>query len=630
MLKWIRSAISGWVAYLIVGVVFVAFSFVGIGQIGNLFGSSALKVGSSKFSIQEVSREFDRQLNGIQRQNTGAIISREQAVEQGLVDQVITVMKSRASLNEDSRELGLTATAAMVQAYLQADEKFQNPTSGKFDQEALGSILRENSISIGEFRSLIKEEMVRNQMAQSIAAPMPASDTLLNAVILRNGETRSVTYINVDKTRIADVAVPDQAALEAWYQQNISQFTAPEFRSFTVSTLTRETFAAGIEVSETELREEYDARKDQINEPELRTIRQLTARTKTDADALAARLAAGESLPALVQERGLSLDAVTLSDKTQSALGELGEAAFGAAKGSFTAPIETALGYTLVEVISITPGKIVTFEEAKTQLRDDIAAEEAERALFAAIEEVELARDEGATISDAIEAIPEAKTVRYGPVDDKFFTPGGAILNDLSAAALSEAFSLQVGDESDVLDTDDGTGYYFVILDDITPPTAQPLADVVEQVTIGWRAQQTNALVTAKIAELRGKLAGGAPLSQIASEAGIDLQTMNINRSLPNNIMATELVSDLFITDINAIATGNTATGSGQIIAQVNSASLQPLPKDPATLGQTRIQLGQILGREFYEAYLATLDSELGVKVNQGQLAQAFGLDAPQ
>ncbi len=628
MLKFFKGLLKGWGGYVFLALVFVAFTFVGISQIGSIFSSAALKVGDTKYSIQEVNGEFDRQLR-IEQRNTQTAISREEAVERGMVNQVIRVLRERASLKEDAQQLGVTATPEMVQTYLSTNEAFQ--VNGKFDNDALTRLLQANDMGPTEFRAIIKDDLKRNQIIQSVSSPVPAAEPLMNLVLLRNGELRSISYFVVDAAAVADGAAPTDDQLNNWYQQNIAQFTKPEYRSFAVTSLSINDFIDQVNVSEEDIVLQFEARKDTLVTPETRTVRQLTSRTEAAANALKERLDAGESFAALVAERGLSLDAVTNVDATKTSLNAIGDAAFSAEpNGTVIGPIETPLGYALVQVLSMTPGQDVTFEDLKEDLRKELAADEAQRLLFEAVERIELARDIGTSVRDAALDVPEATTKNFGPVDATMFTPGGAIVDGLSGAALAEAFLLPEGEDSNVLETDDNDGYYFVSIDAITPATPTPMAEIRDQVEAGWRKEQTSTLALAKAAELRAKISSGEPIAKVAADAGFEFIQTNINRVVPDATLPVPLMNNLFQTDINGLAVGVAKDEISQIVAKVTGAQLQPIPDNPQIMAQGRVQFGQILAGEFSTAYLTTLDEELGVKVNQGQISQAFGLNESQ
>jgi parvulin-like peptidyl-prolyl isomerase len=130
----------------------------------------------------------------------------------------------------------------------------------------------------------------------------------------------------------------------------------------------------GLEVTDAEVRAWYDEHRDDFRVPERRRTSQIVVASREEAEAVRARVAAGEDFAALA--RGLSRD--TTSGKAGGDLGwvavdEIREEMAGVrdlALGAVSEPIETRYGWHLIRVTEIEPSRPREFEEVATGLRE--------------------------------------------------------------------------------------------------------------------------------------------------------------------------------------------------------------------------------------------------------------------
>jgi peptidyl-prolyl cis-trans isomerase D len=181
------------------------------------------------------------------------------------------------------------------------------------------------------------------------------------------------------------------------------------------------------------------------------------------------------------------------------------------------------------------------------------------------------------------------------------------------------AFTLQQG-ETSAFEDDKAGGYFAVRLDAITPPALRPLADVRDQVIADWTKQQ-QAAAAAKLADaLAAKARSGTPMSQIATEAGVKLETTapmtrDTAQTAGPNSPAPALVDALFqLGKVGEIAA--VGTDDGQVVARLTEIR----PANPSAGGDRLETLTREVNSELQgdtlAQYRAGLRDSAKIKIN--------------
>ena len=628
MLTQFRGAIKGVVAWLIIALMVLAFAFVGLPNIANFTQSSALKVGDMSYSGTDVQSEFNRQLT-IYRQRTGESLTTSEAVQAGLLNQTLDDIAMRASLAQDADSLGLVATNEMVGDYLRAEPAFENPNTGEFDTSVLASILQNNNLSLQEFRDRIQEELIRGQIIESLNTPLAAPEPWIDFLLKRQGESREVTYVVIEADP-ATVEQPTADDLQAYYDDNLARYTAPEYRTFEAVILRNADFTEGLEVSEEELRQLFEVRREQLTTPETRTVRQLTYDNEEAAASALSRLQSGTPFEQLAEEQDLSVERVTYENVARASMTDpaVADALFEPQEaGATVGPVNGLFGYTIGEVLDITPGEETTFEEQRETLEAELLEDETSRRLFDAVEAIEMARDTGASLAEAVSEVDQATLQTVGPVSVTGETPDGTMIEGLPQGVISEAFALSEGDETPVLDLPDADGYFAIYLDTVRDPAPRPFEAVEAEVRDDYVSDRQSAAVQERLAQLREAVAGETPLGEAAAAIDASATTRNISLAQPPEVLPRPFLQDIFSAGLGDLITGESPDGTTAYAGIVRSASFAGNAQRDQIMELYRQSAGQQIASELTQVYLTALQDDLEIRRDEEQISRLFNLD---
>ena len=450
--------------------IIMALLILGLGGFGaTSFTGSVSRVATVEgkpVRIDSYSRELQNQMNQLGQQ-MGQAMTFEQAQAFGLPEGVLARLVSNRALDAEADRLGLSVGDGTLRDQILQIQAFQGP-DGSFSRDSYTFALDNAGLTEEEFESDLRAETARSilQAAVVSATEMPEtySDTLVNFL----AETRQVSMIRMGVDQL-DAPIPDptEPELRAFYEENIEDYTAPEKKRITYALLSPDALVDTVPVDDSAIRQAYEDRIDQFEQPERRLVERLPFADEAAAQAARDQIEAGETdFETLVEDRGLTLNDVDLGDVSRDDLGAAAETVFEATSGDIVGPVDSDLGPALFRVNGVLAATSVDYGTASLMIREELAADAARRAVQAQAEPAEDLLAGGATLEDlAKETEMELGTVDWYPG----LSEGIAAYADFEDAATA----LSSEDYPEILQLDDG-GIYAMRLDEVLPPPPSP------------------------------------------------------------------------------------------------------------------------------------------------------------
>ena len=279
---------------------------------------------------------------------------------------------------------------------------------------------------------------------------------------------------------------------------------------------------------------------------------------------------------------------------------------FGDQSSEIIGPAPSPLGPALFRVNAVLDASEITFEEAEEELRAELAAEAARRAIDDLRDPVDDLLAEGLTL----EELAETTELVLGRIDYTPTSEEGIAAYDAFREA---AMAVDEGDFPELLTLSDG-GLFALRLDAIVPPTLPPLAQIRPEVRADWRADAIRAAINARAEMLLGELAQGATLEDLGRvETERDIRRQGFIPDAPPT-----LVAQLF--QLGAVGDVVLVPGADRaLIAQLDA--INPAARDdPNTqillqvLGQA---VAQTQAQDVFEAYGQALQTGAGIRLDQ-------------
>jgi peptidyl-prolyl cis-trans isomerase D len=369
----------------------------------------------------------------------------------------------------------------------------------------------------------MRDDMSQQQMMTAMGAGLttPRAYGALGAGYLL--ESRDATFFLINPTMVPPPAEPTDAQLMAFMKENAAQLMRPEFRQLTIVRFSSKALIPSMKVDPAEVKKRYDFAKDSMSTPETRTVVQIPARDAASAARVAQALSSGTDIAPAAKMIGV--EPVLYVDKPKSAIVDpkVAEAAFSLPEGAVSRPIQGQLGFAVVKVMKITPGKQIAFEQARPQIEAQIREDEAGQQVYSLSQIYDDAHTAGASLTEAAAkaGVPVETTA---PVTAQGQLPDGKPSN-IPAEILKTAFDLPSGGESDIEEAGKGE-YYAVRVDKVLPPALPPLAEVRPQLARVYMLQQLTKAMQAKADALAARVQKGEPIEKVAASIGVHSVTV--------------------------------------------------------------------------------------------------------
>jgi len=428
---------------------------------------------------------------------------------------------------------------------------------------------------------------------------------------------------------LKDVKI-DDAAVRAFYDANATAFQIPEQVKIEYVALTPEAIAGQLSVEAAEVRKQYDDNIKQYTKAEERQASHILIAVKpdaSDADKAAAK-AKAETLAAQARKNPAQfadLAKQNSQDPGSAAQGgDLGsfardgsmvkpfeDAAFSAKQGEVVGPVQSDFGWHIIKVTAVKPGKTLPFEEAKAQIEQDLKRQKATRKFAETAEQFQ-----NLVYEQAESLQPVAKTLNLQVQTTPFITRSQVQALGMGNAKFAQAVfspeSLQAKRNTEAIEVAPNMLMAARVIES-KAATPRPFDEVKDEIR-----RQLERKAASELAQTAGK--EKLALLEAGKDAGVGFgKPITLSRTQSQGVPQ-ETVTRLFqVNEAKLPAYVGAPNPAGFSIYRVLKV-IPPAAPDAARLTAFNGRIGEQVGREMFNAYLASLKAKTEVKINQANL----------
>lgn len=508
MLQSIRERSQSWIAKIIIAVLVLAMALFGVESLISVFGKSGdevAKVNGEPITRQQVEQTVQRALR------SGQVPPEQERALRGQVLDSLIAERLMASYAEDG---GLAISDTQLDQVIVSLPEFHD-AQGKFDQDLFRSRLNGAGYSPLTFRAQLRQDLVAQQIQQGLISSdfvLPEEQQYLLGL---QRQARTFRYHTLTDADLEQPVTVSEAEQSAYYNEHQQDYLRPEQVKVAYVVLDRQAMAADAKVDDEALRKAWEA---QAAEADRRVSHIMVNvggdRSREQAEAELAevkqRLEEGESFTDLAAE--YSDDAATKDkggDLGVVVKGIFGEAfdksAFSLQEGEVSDIVDTGDALHLLKVTQIDHP---SFEEAKDELRDQVAQQQIERAFN---DKAQQLIDESFAAED-LKSVADDLGLKLEQSDWVARDAGEGVLGE--PGVMDQAFSEDVlnnGYNSEVIELDDDRRMVLRVTDHREAMTL-PLEQVQERVAEAVRQDKTRDALKEMAAKLAKQLKDGQDL----------------------------------------------------------------------------------------------------------------------
>ncbi|HET7929856.1 MAG TPA: SurA N-terminal domain-containing protein [Rhodanobacteraceae bacterium] len=540
MLQTIRNLFKNWIVITIFGIVVaIAFLFFGVeGYFSQSNETWVAKVGGHEVSQQDFTNAMnnarERQLSDPNNKMEAADFQKP-AFKQGVLKQLVN---HQLLLNANDA-LGIKVPDAAVREQIAANPAFQ--VDGKFDPTVYISALAQRAISAQQYQDDVRSSLAGQELPSAIIGTAFATKAEAEEFLRLQLQQRDFSYVdlappapNAQESQVSD------AEIAAYYKQHPKDFMSPEQVSVHYIELDAATMKVTPDLSDKALQARYEKEKATFVSPPQWNVAHIMIKLPAKATAAQkqAALKQAQHVDELAKAPGADFAALAkqysddLGSKNQG--GELGWLQKGDAgpefqaaldkmtKGEISAPVLTADGYHIIDLLDVRPGHSETF----AQVRDQLAAEASKDARSDQYREVsnnltDMIYDDPTSLAPAAKKL--GLTVQTTPLFGRDGAKEGLAANpDVVKAAFSDTVLTQ-DNTSDPINL--GKDHIVVIhVAKHVAAAPKPLAEVSDQIKQAIIAERVDARAKTLADAAYAKLQSGTKLDALATAAGQAVQ----------------------------------------------------------------------------------------------------------
>lgn len=528
MMDKLARAQKNWLSKFIL--ILTALSFVSLfGVSGYLTGAArnkpVIKVDDIKISQQQFAQLFEqeqqmaRNLFGDNLQLTDEI---RNAMLQGLVQRELT----NAIIERTAEKHNIHISDDLIRKIIYSQAEFLD-ANGNFSLERLRMVLSASGWTEQRYIEALKKDIVKQQLIQNPSANMNVPDVLLNNLAKVENMRRVFKYIVVDPANVKVDRKITPEEIEQYYADFSTNFIEPEKRDVSFIVLSVDEMAQNMALDDAEIEAYYAENIAQFEVPETRNILQMAFDTKEDADKAMAQLNEGKDFYKVAQEvAGQTKEATDLGFVAKDMLiADMAEEMFAAKVGDVLGPVKSDLGWHIMKLTDVKAGSKMDKAKARAKIVEALKKERAYDEAYAVASEIEDKIGGGASLEDiAKEMKSKVMVVKALGEDGQYASaPQGYDKTLKSSEFVDTAFSYNVGEVSQVTETDDG----FVVarVDKIAEAHPLPVEAVSGEIEKMWEINERSAIAQEIVNDVMHDLENGDKINEVAQRFGLNVKT---------------------------------------------------------------------------------------------------------
>ena len=515
MMDSLRTAANSLVLKIIFGIIILSFILTGVS--GYLIGGSsnyAAKVNGQEISRGQFENAFAGERNRMQQQlgDQFSELAANEGYMKTLRQQTVNRLIDEALLDQYAKHLGLGISDDQIKKAIISTPAFQS--NGKFDNTRYNSIINQMGMTADQYAQALRNQLTTQQLINAVVGTdfmLKGETDELAALVAQQRVVREAT---IDVNALAAKQQVSDEEINAYYEQNKSNFTAPE--QFRVSYIKLDAAAMQETASDSDIQSYYDQHQDQFTQAQRNRYSVIQTKTEADAKAVVEELTKGADFAAVAKAKSTDI----ISAKNGGDMGWLEDATTPEElknaglkdKGQLSGVIKSSVGFLVARLDDVQPAKTKPLADVRDEIAAKVKQEKALDAFYALQQKVsDAASNDNESLAGAEQAagtkavvtgwfghqnLPEE--LNFKPVSDAIFN--GGLVGDNGAP----------GNNSDII-TVDGDRAFVLRVTEHKAESIKPLEAVKDQIT---------ALVKHTKAEQQAKLDAEKLLAELKAGKG--------------------------------------------------------------------------------------------------------------
>lgn len=456
-------------------------------------------------------RTFDSTLERILRTQTddrGRSLTKEQAMERGLLDRVFQDMSRETLLTAYADSQGISATTLAIADTIRTDPIFQD-TTGVFDRVRYTQLLDANGFREADYEADVEAAMTLERLQRVPVEGLKVPAALARLQAAYTGELRNASWFILDQSDLPEIGEPTDEELLALYETRKDVLREPERRAISLIQLSPDDFIAASEVLEDDITAFYEGYKEErYTGPDSRTFTEFVFPNEAVAREALGRIAGGAAAESIDTALSTELKSGRRELITNDRLSEQVFAPV-AALGSIHGPQPVGNEYVVIRLESITPGDATPLEDVREAIESELARELAIGLFYDALPLFDDLLGTGADLEGIAEGLG-TPVLSFAPVDVSGVSADGRRYLPLITAPglLQMVYAQAEGLKTERFGEDETT--WLARVDKIVPERLPEFEEVREELVAAWKQQRQGDQLQTVANQIEAAIADGS------------------------------------------------------------------------------------------------------------------------
>lgn len=542
MLNKMRENAGSWMIKVLLGIIVLAFVFMGVGSFNTGRTTKAASVNGEPISIREYQQTYQAMIERL-RQQFGERFDNEMIEMFDLKQKAMNQVIETELLRQRARKYNLQVPPAELAETITRIPAFQK--NGQFNQQQYKMVLNQNRLSPEAFEALQRESMLVQKVRAIVASGIQVSPAEAREWYNWKNAEIKIDYTLFKPADFSDIAI-DEEAVKAYYEDNKEQYqTQPQIKARFVK-FAPEDYLPKVDVSDADIEAYYNNNQKKYQQPETVHARHILLKLDKTASSEQVSEKREQALEIMEQAKA-GEDFAELAEKysegpSKEKGGDLGkfergdmvkpfsDKAFSMEPGEISEPVRTEFGWHIIKVEEKTKKSVKPLAEVKEEIRQTLAMEKAKNEAYddaVSMYNISFAGDDLVKNTESREDLSVQAT--------EFFTKDKGPADVSESKAFAEvAFKLPKMDVSDVEELGDA----FFLIQVLEKKEAQipEFETVREQITADWKKQERKKAAENAAEKFLAAVNSANSIKTAADEAGIEIHTTDFftrNQPIP-------------------------------------------------------------------------------------------------
>lgn len=525
MLRLMREQAGSWLIKVLLGAIVIVFVFWGVGSFRSQRGDRVATVNGDPITLDEYRKTFDNLIDQLRRR-FGNSLDEDMIKNLQVKKQALNQLINNTLLLQEAERLKIRVSNTELATAISEIGAFQR--AGRFDKQLYRSILDRLRMSPEEFEVTQRNAMMIEKLSALVTGSVKISDQEAMEWFNWANASVDIDFVLFDPDAYKDIN-PSLEETKTFFEGHKEKYKTEAMVKVRYLYFNPDTYASRMTISDEELQEYYNENREAFKIPKTVEARHILFRVDENATPEAVKKIQEHALDILKLAKE-GKDFAELAKQysegpTRDSGGYLGtfkkedmvqpfaDMAFSLKAGEIGEPVRTQFGWHIVKVEKVNEASVLSFDQAKGQIKKKLTQERVKNLAYDAAEAVADASFQ----EDDLLKLAKERNLKVLTTD--FFSRKGPEkgTSDPSKFA-SIAFNLSVGEISDIQEFENG--YYLIQLMDKLPPKIPEFDQVKETVRADWIQEKK---------EEKAKADADAFLAALKSGKSMDAESKQFN-----------------------------------------------------------------------------------------------------